>query len=372
MRICFIATEIFSHGFYGGFGIATRILAKALAEKGLKTYVIMPRKEGQQPVEADDNFIVLSYQAQAYSGWQKSKPYRHLFKMIDADIYHSEEPSIGTYLAMIGAPDKKHIITFQDPRTLEDRKREWIEAGIKGSSLRKNERRIKHTNDRMKRLVKKADGLFIAAKYAIPKAMKIYGLRTPPRFLPNPVEIPSKNLIKSDTATVCFLGRWDPRKRPEYFFELAQRFGSIKFISMGGCQPNFAEREAELREKYQNTPNLEMTGWIFGEDKSKILDKSWILINTSWRECLPISYIEACAHKCAVLSHENPDDFARNFGFWAKNGDIDDFAAGLEYLLEKDRWKELGERGYEYVKNTFEYDKVINEHMKIYDEILKN
>jgi glycosyltransferase involved in cell wall biosynthesis len=371
MKICFIATEIFNHGFYGGFGATTRSLARGLAEKGLETYVIMPRKEGQKPVEADDNFIVLSYPAQAYSGWKKSKGYRHLFKMIDADIYHSEEPSLGTYLAMIGAPDKKHIITFRDPRTLEDRKREWIEAGIKGSLLRKKERSINHTNYRMKKLVKKVDGLFIAAKYAIPKAMRIYGLRTPPRFLPSPVEVPIRPLKKSDKATACFLGRWDPRKRPEYFFDLAQRFGNIKFISMGGCQPHFAEREAELREKYEDIPNLEMTGWAFGEEKSWILEKAWILINTSWRECLPRSFIEACAHKCAVLSHENPDDFAKNFGFWARNGDREDFARGLEYLLEKDRWKDLGERGYDYVKNTFEYDNVINEHIKIYEEMLK-
>ncbi len=371
MRICLIATEIFSHGFYGGFGATTRSLAKGLAKKGLETYVIIPRREGQQPVETDDNVIILSHQSQAYSGWKTSKGYRHLFKMIDADIYHSEEPSLGTYLAIAGAPDKKHIITFQDPRTLEDRQREWIEAGMSESLLRQNKRRMKHTNYRMKRLVKNADGLFIAAKYAIPKAMKIYGLKIPPRFLPNPVHIPARQLKKSDTATVCFLGRWDPRKRPEYFFELAQRFGEIKFISMGGCQPQFAAREAKLRKKYQDIPNLEMTGWTFGEDKSKILEKSWILINTSWRECLPISYIEACAHECAILSHENPDNFARDFGYWAKEGDKDDFANGLKYLLEKNRWKGLGKRGFDYVKSTFEYDQVIGEHIKIYEEILK-
>jgi glycosyltransferase involved in cell wall biosynthesis len=372
MRICLIATEIFSHGFYGGFGATTRSLANGLAKKGLETYVIIPRKEGQQPVEAEANFIVLSYQSQAYSGWKTSKGYRHLFKMIDADIYHSEEPSVGTYLAMAGAPAKKHIITFRDPRTLEDRKREWKEAGVSESSLRQKERRMKYTYYRMKKLVKNTDGLFIAAKYAIPKAMKIYGLKTPPRFLPSPVEVPTRHLKKSDSATVCFLGRWDPRKRPEYFFELAKRFGNIKFIAMGGCQPRFADREAELKEKYQSIPNLEMTGWLFGNDKSRILEKSWILINTSWRECLPRSYIEACAHKCAVLSHENPDDFARDFGYWAKEGDMDDFVSGLKYLLEKDRWKGLGQRGFDYVKSTFEYDLVIGEHIKIYEEILKN
>ncbi|MBN1224807.1 MAG: glycosyltransferase family 4 protein [Candidatus Aminicenantes bacterium] len=372
MRVCFIATEIFSQGIFGGFGAITRSLAKGLSERGLDICVIMPRQKGQKPLEVTDNFIVVSYPGQSYSGWNKSRGFKHLFEAIDADIYHSEEPSVGTHLALLGSPGKKHIITFQDPRTLKDRKREWIEAGTRGFSLVLQHAEMRFAYSKMKNAVRKADRLFIQAKYAAPKAMRIYGLKKPPHFLPCPVTIPTGRLIKSDQATVCFLGRWDPRKRPEYFFELARRFPEVKFISMGGCQPHFSERESKLMEKIQDIPNLEITGWTFGEEKSRILEKSWILINTSWRECLPRSYIEACAYKCAILSHENPDDFAANFGFWAQKGDIEDFAGGLEHLLLSNRWKELGERGYAYVKDTFEYDKVIEDHIRIYEDLLQS
>ena len=140
---------------------------------------------------------------------------------------------------------------------------------------------------------------------------------------------------------------------------------------MGKAQPHFSGRDKMLREKYKDISNLVMTGFVSEEEKSRILEKSWILVNTSWRECLPVSYLEACAHKCAILSHENPDDFAKNFGYWAKIGNLEDFEKGLRWLLEEDRWKQLGEKGYEYVKRVHEFDKVIEEHIKVYKEMVK-
>jgi glycosyltransferase involved in cell wall biosynthesis len=94
------------------------------------------------------------------------------------------------------------------------------------------------------------------------------------------------------------------------------------------------------------------------------------LINTSWREGLPISYVEASAHQCAILSSLNPDDFTRQFGFWAEKGDLDDYEHGLRCLLEEDRWKERGMRGQEYVKKTFESDRAIERHIAVYESLL--
>jgi len=370
MRVCLIATEIFAHGIYGGFGALTRKIARGLSNKGIEVYVVMPRQPGQKPVEQLDNFTVISYPGGLYTGLRSSIHYKSIFQLIQADIYHSEEPSIGTFLAQQAIPQKKHVVTFQDPRTMEDRKREWREAGSSGISLLKREIIFRVSYFNIKRAIRRANALFCQAWYAIPKAIRIYGLTKSPKFLPNPVEIPERSIKKADEPTVCFLGRWDPRKRPEIFFELAKRFPRVKFIAMGACQPHFAERDRLLRERYKNVPNLIMRGWVFEEEKSKILEKCWILINTSWRECLPVSYLEACAHKCAILSHENPDDFAKNFGYWAKKGDIEDFAEGLRFLLGG-KWKELGEKGRRYVSRVHEFNKVIDKHIEIYRELLE-
>lgn len=368
MRICFISTEIFSHGVYGGFGALTKRLAYGLSQKGIEVYVAMPRKNDQKPIELIDNFFVLSYPSYLYTATSGSRQFASIYKMIDADIYHSEEPSLGTYLAQLGAPEKKHIVTFQDPRTLEDWKKQWNTN--KKSKLFQLKFILKYYFE-IGMAVRKTDATFSQAKYVIEKAQKIYGLKNKPIFLPNPVDIPNRMMKKSNTPTVCFLGRWDAIKRPELFFELAKKHPNITFIATGLCQPDYKEREQLLLNKYSNISNLEITGWVFGEEKSKILEKSWILINTSTKECLPVSYLEACAHKCAILSHGNADNFASKFGYWVSEDNLENFSKGLEYLIENDRWEPLGEKGWEYVKQEHEYNKVIEKHIELYNNVLK-
>jgi glycosyltransferase involved in cell wall biosynthesis len=367
MRVCFIATEIFAYEVYGGFGALTRMIARGLSERGINVYVVMPRYPQQKPVEIMDGFIILSIPSEKLSSYK----YRYIYRLIDADIYHSEEPSLGTYIAQKVTPEKMHIVTFQDPRTIEDRKVEWEYLNLTKTERLKLDLTTRIFYYLTKKAVKRADALYCQARYAIPKVMKVYELKNPPEFLPNPVEIPERDIKKSDEPVVCFLARWDPRKRPEYFFELAKIFPDVKFIAMGKAQPHFAKRDKMLREEYGKIPNLIMTGFVSEKEKSKILERSWILINTSWRECLPVSYLEACAHKCAILSHENPDDFAKNFGYHARIGDLKDFEKGLKWLLEDDRWKDLGEKGYEYIKEVHEFNKVIDKHIEIYRKLLE-
>ena len=71
--------------------------------------------------------------------------------------------------------------------------------------------------------------------------------------------------------------------------------------------------------------------------------------------------IEALAHKCALLSSVNPDGLVERFGYYAKN---DDFEKGLNWLLESDRWRRLGEEGYKYVKDVHSLNVVMNKLIK--------
>jgi len=367
MRVCLIATELAGYSkSYGGFGMLTRDIAKGLADRGLEVYVVVCRQSGQKPIVVDEGgFTGISCPLPLYTGITGVRRFKSIFELIDADIYHSEEPSVGTSLAIEAMPHRKHIITFQDPRTIEDRKIDW---GIYSKSW-VIKFMISHYFS-VKRHIKKANAFFCQAKYIIPKVVKIYNLKRIPKFLPNPIKLPTEPIIKSLQPTVCFLGRWDVRKNPELFLELAKRFPNVKFIAAGASRTN-PERDKMLREKYKNIPNLVMPGWVDDTEKSKILEKSWIMINTSYRECLPVSYIEAVGYQCAIISYENPDDFPDNFGYRAKKVNIDEYSKGLRFLLENNRWKDLGMRGYEYVKSTFEYNKVIDKHIKFYEEVME-
>jgi hypothetical protein len=91
------------------------------------------------------------------------------------------------------------------------------------------------------------------------------------------------------------------------------------------------------------------------------------VVNTAAREGLPNAFIEAAAHRCAILSEVDPDGFASRFGARVEGGD---FAGGLAWLLERDRWRERGTRGYAHVRDTFELRQAVDQHLAVYDELV--
>lgn len=361
LRVCFVVSEIFHWGVYGGFGKLTRTLGSNLVKAGFEVFVLMPRVSGsQRTIEMLDGMTVVGL---------PSRFARSLYKVCEADIYHSEDPSVSTYLAMRWNPKSKHIVTFQDPMTVNEqvvsiwsRTSRWNDFSFRLSMKLK----LRTGDLIIKRAVNNADALFSQAKYIVPMIVSMYKLKSPPPFLPNPVEIPERSLKKADDPTVCFLARWDPVKRNEILFDLAENFPEVKFIVPG--KAHSGERDSHLREIGRKRTNVEMPGFVSEEEKSKILEKSWVLVNTSFRECLPISFLEAAAHKCAILSSNNPDDVAKNFGYHVTS---EDYTKGLKSLLENDAWKEKGERGYQYVKETHELSKVIDQHAKMYKEMVE-
>ncbi len=359
MRICLISVEIFAWGKYGGFGRATRTIGRELAERGHEVFAVVPRRAGQAPVEQLDGMTVLSF------------PSRHLLgqvgllKQADAQIYHSCEPSFGTWLAERALPDRLHVVTCRDPRDWEDWKTEF--ALPSRSRLRVVANYVYENGPMVRWGVQRADAVFTAAKCLIPKATSMYGLRTLPTFLPTPIEIPAQ-VGKAERPTVCFVGRLDRRKRPELFLDLARQFPDVRFICVGAS--NDKAWDQELHRRYGALPNLDMRGFVDqfrSNDLSQILGESWIIINTSAREGLPNSMLEAAAHRCAVLSSVDPDDFAVKFGRYVQD---DDFASGLRYLLDHDRWREAGLAAWRYVSSTFATAPAIEGHLEVYRSLL--
>ena len=358
MKVCLISVEIFAWGKYGGFGQATRMIGRELAKRGIDVTAVVPRRQGQSPIENLDGITVLGFEPNNFLSSAG------LFRKADADIYHSQEPSFGTYLAMRAMPDRSHIVTFRDTRNARDWRTELSLPSI--SALQVISNWLYEDNWLVHRAVRRADGRFAAAQLLISKARSKYHLRSDPVFLPSPVSIPIK-VEKAVEPTVCYFSRWDRRKRPELFFELIKEFPKVHFLAAGKSRDK--EWDQYLRTKYGQLPNLEMMDFIdqFESDQlSSLIGKSWIMVNTAAREGLPHVFIEAAAHRCAILSAVDPDGFASQFGYHASQ---DNFAQGLEVLLQNDHWVQYAQRGYDFVNATFACDKAIDEHLAVYERI---
>lgn len=361
MKVCFVVNEFFGWGKYGGFGSATRMIATGLAEQGVEVDVVTPLRAGQAPVERAGGLTIRGFRPSSLRAQMDA------CRASDADIYHSQDPSIGTLLCQHAMPMRRHVVTCQDPRTWRDW---WIEL-----SCYLDERRYKsmltwpyEDNPLVWRAVRRADAVFSEAKHIVPKGQRKYGLKVAPRFLPNPVPMPDGPVIKAAQPTVCFVGRFDKRKRPERFFELARRFPEVRFVAVGAA--NSPRMDRVLCQRYGSVANLELTGFLdrFSSVRfAEILASSWILVNTAAREGLPVTFLEAASYRCAILSQVNPDEFASRFGYHAEAGD---FEAGLASLLEGDRWRALGEAACDYVRATHALDVVIEKHLEAYRSLM--
>ena len=362
MHVCLLCTEIFSWGKHGGYGRATRMIGRELVRRGLTVSAVIPLPRGSRhPVrEQLDGMTVYGYPP--HRTWSSQALYRE----VDADIYHTEEPFIGTYLARRAMPHRAHVVTFRDPRLFGDWMTEFLHPTR--SRLQVVTTSLYYNNPLVRHAVRQADGWGAAAEFLREKAQRKYGGPVDPVFLPSPVTVPD-SVEKAAVPTVCFLGRLDRVKRPQLFFELAARHPEFRFIAAGASQDDsFAQA---LFSDHEQPENLTLTGFIdqFSSDAlDRILSQCWILVNTSAKEGLPNAFIEAAAYRCAILSALDPDGFTSKFGHLVTDGD---YSTGLRTLLKGDRWKALGAAGQAFVRRKFATDVVLDSHIEFYETALR-
>jgi glycosyltransferase involved in cell wall biosynthesis len=370
LRVCIVSPEFFRWGIHGGFGYVTWTLGRKLAERGVDVYVVTPKRKGQRPREEVNGVKVIGYDA------CHSYPYllraaasrlrsREAYRAADADIYHSQAVSFNTLAAETAVPDRLHLITVQDPYDME----EWRK--IAEVEPRYRMRPVQWARIRVERRIqaeacRRADGIYTQARFLAPKAQKLFGLKKTPVFLPNPIPVPHKLPAKSGEPIVCFLARWDPQKRVELFLSLAQRLPEVRFIAMGRSHDPY--KDATLRRAYDDVPNLELTGFVSEEEKSRILGTSWALVNTSVREALPVSFLEALAHETPVISGENPDGLTESYGYHVTGGD---YESAIHRMLSDPHRHSKGREGRRHVERIHDADRVADLHIKVYQRHLE-
>jgi glycosyltransferase involved in cell wall biosynthesis len=355
-KVCLVCVEIFGWGKYGGFGRATRIIGRELRRRGFDVVALVPRRGRQARTEELDGMTVVGFPA--------ADPLRflRLAKDIDADVYHSQNVSLATYLATRAAPRAHHLVTLRDPKSVYDWAIEWWRPSK--SRFRVLLNCLYEEAMGLNGFVKNLDGVYVAAPHLVQKAVKKYKLACSVGVLPTPIEIPRHRLVKAERPTAIFVGRLDRRKRPEKYLELARAFPDVDFIVVG--KSNDAGWEMHLRARYRSQANVTFEGFVdqFASQRLKqLLEKSWIIVNTAAREGISTATLEGLAHQCAVLSKVNTENEARDFGYHAEG---DDFATGMNRLLENDSWREKGIQGQRWVTENFDIDTSIERHIEAY------
>ena len=368
MRVCLIANQVAAWGKIGGFGTATRALAGALSRRGVEVVVVVPRRaaHGQGRRELLDGFEVLGEGAWATLAGGD------VFRRVAADLYHSQEPTVASRWAQRAVPGAVHVVTCRDPRGWRDHAVELAHATWRRRAIFPVTWAYE-VAPWVKAAVRGADAVLCPAPFLRGRIQRLYGVQA--RFVPTPVSLPAGEPRKAPEPLVINVGRWDPRKRVERFFALAERFPGVRFAAIGRAHEEGVDRA--LRRRWGHLPNLEMVGEASpfgpagaaggGGDLAAWYQRAWVLVNTSAREALPTTFLEAAAHGVALLSALDPEAMTSRFGEVVRQ---DGYEEGLVRLLDGGAWRERGRAGARWVREGFSEARAAELHLALYQGLL--
>lgn len=358
--VCILTSQYFGWGIYGGFGSMSRMLAESLAASGHEVDVIVPRRKGQEPLEIINDVHVRSFPIS-----QPVEAYR-LIRSSGARIFHSQDPTVLTAAARAIHPRRVHLVTCRDPRDLHD----WWTEFLYATPTRRLITPLNYFSESgpvIAAAVRRVDGVYVPAHFLRTKVQRMFRLPEPAGFMPNLIDVPASVPVRTDPPVFVSVARWDRRKRPEVFLDLAAAFPAYQFVAVGrGSASAESAYDASLRKRYGGIPNLELPGFInrFTEPERMraLLCRAHVFVNTAAREGLPLTFLEAAAHGCAILSAVDPDGFAGRFGVRV---DDDDFAGGVRRILDAGP-AARGAEARAYVLATYEKSAALATHIREY------
>ena len=397
---------------HGGFGFLTRLKAEYLAKLGHEVHVFIPavnydrNLNETKTIERNKVLIHLIRVNPAYTGAitkysyyiknvfgviPVSKDFIQLIRDYKVELVHFEDTPIDF---MNGLPSSiPSLLVFQDPWDYTDIKLlhisnlDFIKLSETGqiafsydspkiSML--NRALVKHYVTyiaplrhifRKRRNMK----LFAEADFIGVKAYSLFKLKYVPPTLRNPIIIRDTPIKKSSEPTVVWIARWDPQKRPDMVYLIARRMPGVQFYVIGKPTENCGicvDAEPILMKKFQELPNMHILGATTEEEKRDLLNRAWVFLNTSIREGLPMTFLEAYAEGTPIVSFVDPDNYVSNFGIKVKKYDVNSFVNALKEAIDNELYKDVMVKAREFVINNHEISKIMEKHLQIYEELL--
>jgi len=122
-----------------------------------------------------------------------------------------------------------------------------------------------------------------------------------------PARPPTKAL---DRLVVCWIANIKPTKQPEFFLRLAADLRNRSNVELHMVGALHMKRKAweSLLARMGNLPNLQCSGFQADDAIDKLLSTAAVLVNTSYVEGFPNTFIEAWLREVPVVSLSvNPD-----------------------------------------------------------------
>jgi glycosyltransferase involved in cell wall biosynthesis len=165
---------------------------------------------------------------------------------------------------------------------------------------------------------------------------------------------------------ILWVGRSDRMKRPDLFIDLATRLPQERFLMI--CQRATGDEDyPALVDRARAVPNLRFIDRVPFDQIDPWFQRAKVFVNTSDSEGFPNTFIQAASQAVAILSlNANPDSFLTQYqcGLCAE-GSVDRLAEGLRFLLERDRFVELGRNSRRYVEQAHDIRLIVEKYRHV-------
>ena len=216
------------------------------------------------------------------------------------------------------------------------------------------------------------------------ESIRKFGLKNPVAIIPNGVDLP-KNLhfdCSFDKKILFYIGRIHPKKGIK---ELILGIAMVKKVNpallkfweihiAGWDQNGYINELKHLVDVNNLVDNVRFVGSLYGEAKEKALSQANAFILPSFSEGLPMSVLEAWAYRLPVVMTDYcnlPEGFKSDAAFRISPTPESIFNT-LQNVFSADnaKLKEIGDNGYNLVKQNFSWDRVANQTVKLYKYLL--
>ncbi|MCL4334998.1 MAG: glycosyltransferase family 4 protein [Candidatus Thermoplasmatota archaeon] len=429
-KVVFICSEYF--GFkpgknglvpsrvHGGFGYLTRTKAEFLAKKGHEVYVVVPDENyGLQlndgKYEEINGVVIRTYKSREKTGKlykmlldqiSMRKPNDNFIRVLSelgADIYELEDIPPLTFMSAFDGRIPA-LTVLQDPfdyydiNLLMHSESNFIKIPNKGKLGYKIPRSnkvilnrfiidhfhkknyIDPLTDFLNNVLNKGSMISGEADFISDKSKRLFKLTERPSTLRNPIRIDSVDVKKYDSPTICWVARWDPQKRPDVALLVAKKLPEVNFVFVGTAtnnsvnpKRNYMVVESYLKSRFSDLKNVKYLGFIPEDEKREIISRSWALLNTSIREGLPITFLEALSLSTPLISYVNPDNYVGMAGLWVPKYDVDTFVEVIRNGVKNpELLLEYGKTGRKISEQNHDINKIMSQHEEIYNKLLHN
>ena len=179
---------------------------------------------------------------------------------------------------------------------------------------------------------------------------------------------------KQEPLKVLFIGRIMKEKGIEEYLEVANKLKKI-YTNKVIFQVLGSYEELNYKDTIERLEREEIIEYLgTSNDVRKEISEVHCLVNPSWHEGMSNVLLEAGAMKRFLIASEIPGcrEIVLNnrTGFTFEKKNVNDLEEKIEKFisLSKNEYKEYIEKSYNYIKNNFSREKVIEEYLKVIDK----